>query len=124
MKPKTTIRAITASVTTASLIDTMINQKITPQLARNKLAKVVNGKLIVPNDDDGDYVNLPLLQLGQNFEQFKSQITTAQLRDRELYIKQLGLLKKAVDKVEAICRKLARLATAIVLLLILGLFLG
>ena len=102
----------------------MINQKITPQLARNKLAKVVNGKLIVPNDDDSDYVNLPLLQLGQNFEQFKSQITTAQLRDRELYIKQLGLLKKAVDKVEAICRKLARLATAIILLLILGLFLG
>ena len=102
----------------------MIHQKIKPQLARNKLAKIVNGKLIVPNEDDSDNLNFPLEKIGQNFEQLTAQITTSQRHNQELYIKQIGLLKKAVEKVEILCRKLARLATAIIVLLILGLFLG
>ena len=102
----------------------MINQKIKPQLARNKLAKVVNGKLIVPNEEDSNNLSFSLEKLGQNIEQLTAQIIAAQLRNQELYIKQIGLLKKAVERVEVLCRKLARLATAIIVLLILGFFLG
>lgn len=82
------------------------------ELKHPKIMQTINGKLVVPDQNQWEYINIQMEDLSQQLEQIELQVVTAQQQDWRKYINQLKMLKVSVQNIEYLYKQL--LSTTIV----------
>lgn len=62
--------------------------------------QTMNGKLVVPDQNGLEYINIQMENFTQQLEQMELEVVTAQQQDRREYINQLKILKASVQNLE------------------------
>ena len=86
--------------------------------------QTINGKLVVQDPNQFDYINLQMESFAQQLEEIELQVVTAQQQDRREYINQLKILKGSVQNLERSYRQLlsATIVAAVIFAILLFYF--